>query len=599
MTTTASDDCGDVKIITEGSAKMAVPSSEQKASVFYNPVQVQNRDLSVLMISLAAERRAVRDALHIKRQELKKNKKTKQQQQQKEEGEGDTKKDSNGSSNLAQLLREYESTLDGQALVRQQQQELQGAGGSPAKTGGGDAAGGFGGLTVLDALAASGLRSIRYWKEVAGIRHVCINDLDPAAVQRANDNIQRNNLEGALAVPTTATARQEEVHPFGIRVQHGDAIVHMHQSRRSPALKYNPPDPTFHLLKPQYDVIDLDPYGSAAPFLDSAVQAVTDGGMLCVTCTDMRALGGASPETCYGRYSSIPISRAGYLQEGALRILLYSLAATAAKYGRTIRPILSVGMDFYVRIFCEINNDKAGVSRLSLQTGYVYQSTQCPSFHVVPSAQLGGKNNTVYQPGRTPTLACEETGSGFKIGGPIWLGPLHDGDVVRKALDRLDSPNLKLLATRSRLQGLLGSCLDEIDDPLYYRNQDLAKTLHVSSPTLRQVQAALINAGYRVSGYHKEPQAVKTNAPCRVVWDVFRAWYKQHPPKKAPAEGSAAAKIVAVEPSIEVDFTIPKLLVERKKSGIARFPLNPEPHWGPKPKASGNNNSKKRKAEDV
>ena len=35
----------------------------------------------------------------------------------------------------------------------------------------------------------------------------------------------------------------------------------------------------------RFDVIDLDPYGTASPFLDSAVQAVADGGLLCVTCT--------------------------------------------------------------------------------------------------------------------------------------------------------------------------------------------------------------------------------------------------------------------------------------------------------------------------
>lgn len=32
----------------------------------------------------------------------------------------------------------------------------------------------------------------------------------------------------------------------------------------------------------RFDVIDLDPYGSAAPFLDAAVQAVSDGGLLAV-----------------------------------------------------------------------------------------------------------------------------------------------------------------------------------------------------------------------------------------------------------------------------------------------------------------------------
>lgn len=30
----------------------------------------------------------------------------------------------------------------------------------------------------------------------------------------------------------------------------------------------------------QFDVIDLDPYGSAVPFLDAGVQSVADGGML-------------------------------------------------------------------------------------------------------------------------------------------------------------------------------------------------------------------------------------------------------------------------------------------------------------------------------
>jgi tRNA (guanine26-N2/guanine27-N2)-dimethyltransferase len=36
------------------------------------------------------------------------------------------------------------------------------------------------GLTILDAFAASGLRSIRYWKEIPNVKHVTINDLDCA-----------------------------------------------------------------------------------------------------------------------------------------------------------------------------------------------------------------------------------------------------------------------------------------------------------------------------------------------------------------------------------------------------------------------------------
>ena len=50
----------------------------------------------------------------------------------------------------------------------------------------------------------------------------------------------------------------------------GDAVMLMYQHRD---------------VASRFDVIDLDPYGTASPFLDSAVQAVADGGLMCVTCT--------------------------------------------------------------------------------------------------------------------------------------------------------------------------------------------------------------------------------------------------------------------------------------------------------------------------
>lgn len=45
-------------------------------------------------------------------------------------------------------------------------------------------------------------------------------------------------------------------------------------------------------MEDRFDVIDLDPYGSPAIFLDGAVQAIRDGGLLLVTCTDMAVLCG-------------------------------------------------------------------------------------------------------------------------------------------------------------------------------------------------------------------------------------------------------------------------------------------------------------------
>jgi tRNA (guanine26-N2/guanine27-N2)-dimethyltransferase len=547
----------DSTTITEGSAIMNFPA-DQESTVFYNPVQVQNRDLSVLMISLYAERRAIRTAIKLKKKELR-------------AAQGIAKKHGEQlNAELIAKLEEYSKTLNGKQLVAEQDDNDSG-------------------LTIMDALAASGLRSIRYWKEIAGVKHVTINDLDEAAVERAHSNLQNNNLQDVVCP-------SNETRPKGICVNHGDATHEMYMSRR-PQQQRNTGKVQLKQL-PMWDVIDLDPYGSAAPFLDGAVQAVESGGLLCITCTDMAALGGSHPETAYGRYASLPIQSAKYLQELALRILLHTISVSAARYGRTIRPVLSVGMAFYVRVFVEIHDDKKGVTDLSLNIGNVYQSTKCPSFVVLPHGQMGGKKSNVYQSIRLTPSHCEETGAPFKVGGPLWLGPLHDQQVINCALDRLASPDntcpdMKLIATRARLQGLLTSVSEEIDTPLYYQLPDLCQTLHSSSPPQKAIMAALANAGYQVSGYHKDPCAIKTNAPNSIVWDVLRQWVKKHPPAKTPAEGSPAALILAKEPSMDFDFTIPKSMT-KKDSTVRRFPQNPEKHWGPKRMASGY----KRKADD-
>ncbi|KAL7580237.1 hypothetical protein ACA910_012976 [Epithemia clementina (nom. ined.)] len=366
-----------------------------------------------------------------------------------------------------------------------------------------------------------------------------------------------------------------------------------------------------------WDVIDLDPYGSAAPFLDSAIQAVVNGGMIACTCTDMAALGGSRPHTCVGRYGAMPIPKAVYLQEMALRILLQSMAVTAAKYGRTIHPILSVGMDFYVRVFVIVRDDKEGVNDLSLKLGYVYQSTHCQSFEIV---HMGRKRGHVYQPGRALETNCVESGSEYKVGGPMWTGPLHDAEFIQRALDRLSAKEddqakgrgyyscLKYLSTKDRLRGLLLSCRDEIPDaPLFYRMSDMSRTLHVSTPPMLMVRNALSNAGYVMSAYHKDPQAVKTNAPNQVMWDIMRTWYQQqHPPdseskKKIPKSGSVEEKILSRPIETKIDFLKPSNSnsggrSEETQEHVARFPKNPQSHWGPKKAATGGN---KRKASEL
>jgi tRNA (guanine26-N2/guanine27-N2)-dimethyltransferase len=104
-----------------------------------------------------------------------------------------------------------------------------------------------------------------------------------------------------------------------------------------------------------------------------------------------------------------------------------------------------------------------------------------------------------------------------------------------------------------------------------------------------EMKAALINAGYRVSNFHKDPVAIKTDAPNGVLWDIMRAFVKKSPSdgvskKKKLQAGTVAILEKANSTSIEVDFTIPECLMGEKKRAL-RFPPNPEANWGPKRRA--------------
>lgn len=117
-----------------------------------------------------------------------------------------------------------------------------------------------------------------------------------------------------------------------------------------------------HRRNNQFDVIDLDPYGSPSIFLDSAVQSVKPGGLLLVTATDMAVLAGNSPETCYVKYGAISL-KIKCCHEMALRILLQCIEAHANRYSRYIEPLLSISADFYIRVFVRVYNSASMCKR--------------------------------------------------------------------------------------------------------------------------------------------------------------------------------------------------------------------------------------------
>lgn len=51
------------------------------------------------------------------------------------------------------------------------------------------------GLEILEALAATGLRAIRYALEVPGVKQIYANDISKTAVDIMNQNIEKNNVK--------------------------------------------------------------------------------------------------------------------------------------------------------------------------------------------------------------------------------------------------------------------------------------------------------------------------------------------------------------------------------------------------------------------
>ncbi|XP_074649968.1 tRNA (guanine(26)-N(2))-dimethyltransferase-like [Tubulanus polymorphus] len=412
------------------------------------------------------------------------------------------------------------------------------------------------GLRILEGLAATGLRSVRFALEIPGVKEIVSNDFDENAVGYIAKNIEMNSVERLM------------------KANCGDASMVMYRNRK---------------VSDQFDVIDLDPYGSPSPFLDSAVQAVRDGGLLCITATDMAVLSGNHGETCFTKYGSMAI-RSKACHEQALRVLLQSIQSHAARYGRYIEPVISVSVDFYIRVFARVfsaqSKAKMAVSKLAM----VYQCVGCETYTLQPLGLAEPHKGSVkFAPGRGPPVdaACAHCNHAHILGGPIWSAPLHDMDFVRKLIASVHQ-NSERFQTANRIIGMMTVVSEELPDvPLYYLTDGLCSTLHVTAISLVTIRSAIMNAGYDISMSHAQKNSIKTNAPMSVIWDIMRCWAKQNPVNERHlVEGSVTKAILSKEPAVQASFELhADANPQSREKGLVRWQLNPEKDWGPKSRA--------------
>ena len=417
-------------------------------------------------------------------------------------------------------------------------------------------------VRILEALSASGLRSIRYAKEMGDIvDYVMANDLSSAAVASIKRNVAHNGLT------------EEKV-----KANHGDAMAVMYQAANAPERK-------------KFDVIDIDPFGSASPFIDAAVQAVKDGGLLCVTCTDMAVLAGQYPETCFAKYGGTPL-RGDHCHELALRLLLNSLQTSAARYKRQIVPLVSMSVDYYIRVFVRVVSSPKKVKETFTNIGMIYQCSLCKTHQVqaLGTMTVQGKSEK-FHVGRVASLAagCGNCGcNAIHIGGPIYCGAIHDTTFLDRILEHIKKDESKFqYKTQERILGLVTVMREELlDVPLFYSLSGLASVVHCNSPSLLAFNSALLNAGYRVSGTHCKSGMIKTDAPSQVIWDAIRAWVKDNPVKMEKySETSPTYKILSQPSKTEISFEKhPNANPPSRKVRLLRYESHEGMDWGPRSK---------------
>ena len=307
---------------------------------------------------------------------------------------------------------------------------------------------------VLDGLAGTGIRGVRYAVEGPPPTEVVLNDRNPVAAALCRRNLELNGV-------TFGTVKRERLETL--------------------------------LLEDRFDMVDVDPFGSPAPFLPGAVRSVRKGGLLAVAATDTPALCGSRPKPCLRRYGARPW-RGDAMHEVALRILSGSVVREAARVDRAAVPVLSMAEDHFVRIFMRVTEGARRADAALRSIGYAWATPD------------GGVATGPSPPGETGQWA-----------GPLWLGPLHDAQLLADI--RSDDGK----ATSTRLERFLELWTEEADlPPLLIEANRVASRLGVPTPRMTRVLEALRSRGHLAGRSHTNPVGIKTDAPMEDVDAVFK-----------------------------------------------------------------------------
>jgi tRNA (guanine26-N2/guanine27-N2)-dimethyltransferase len=251
----------------------------------------------------------------------------------------------------------------------------------------------------------------------------------------------------------------------------------------------------------KYDYVDVDPFGTPAPFLQGTFVAASDGGMVSVTATDTAVLCGVYPEVAVRRYSAVPL-KSEFKHEVGVRILVNSCRRAAAVLDLGIEPVLAHSRKHYLRVYLRVALGAQAADRSVENEGYIAECRRCGQIRYGPKS----------------IDMCAKCGSPVVPAGPLWIGPLVDEVVLKKALTACEEEGLS--DAGKMLRSLSG--INEFP-PYSYSLDKVTSELRVPGVSDSEVSRQLAKNGRRSMRQPFEKTGLKTDADYSEVVAAVRS----------------------------------------------------------------------------
>ena len=254
---------------------------------------------------------------------------------------------------------------------------------------------GDGTVYALDGLTASGLRARRWLNELSSEKssRICatIVDLGEEALKWADDS-------------------HSEFPP-----SHGGG-----------SLKSTKGDLRVEVLSSGRHWVDIDPYGSPIPFIDSAMQSMARSGVMEVSATDTAALTGSSRTALMRRYGA-RVRTDSLSHDSGMRVMLATFSRVAARHDRSVVPLVSVWDSHHLRVSFRVLKGVSAANELEENIGWrVYSPTREEVLASIRSGLHHGSDVELLPMHCMLPLEFPLDRSDPRVSGPLWVGSMGD-----------------------------------------------------------------------------------------------------------------------------------------------------------------------------